>query len=831
MQILELNGKWNFRQKGDTDSHPAIVPGCVHQDLLRNKIIEDPFYRENELKSMWVGEKNWIYSRSFEVTEDLLSEKAVFLECDGLDTLTSIRINGRHLATTDNMFRAWAFDVKSLLSIGANTIEITFKSVIPVGKAGLAKRPLRGGGGPLVINGAQYVRKEPCNYGWDWGPRCLTCGIWRSIRLRAYSDAIITDVHITQKHLKGRQVELQTTVQAEQFAKKTALKVRLKVLRDADEKVVADTELKLLRGGAVCNLKIGNPELWWPNGMGDQPLYRVIVELFENEGSAVDTWSRRIGLRTLELIREKDKWGESFVFACNGKRFFAKGANWIPADVFQGRVTRDKYEYLLQSSVEANFNMLRVWGGGIYEQDEFYDLCDELGICVWQDFMFACQPYPAFDSEFMANVEAEAIYNIRRLRHHASIALYCGNNELEQLGCIDDSGGPFMTWDEYKQLFDRLLPRLVRKYDGERAYWPSSEHTPCGDRTNTQNQSCGDGHVWDVWHCKQPFEWYRTSLHRFCSEYGFQSFPEPKTCQSFTLPEERNITSHVMEHHQRCMLGNEKIIQYMTSWYRLPVGFENTVWLSQIQHGMSVKYAVEHWRRNMPRCMGSLYWQLNDCWPVASWASIDSFNRWKALHFMAKRFYAPVLVSGLEDTEKGTVEVHVSSDLRKPDKGVLLYRITQVDGTVIDEQKKPVNIPANANRKVITLRLRSIIAKYTERDLMIWLSLRNKTGNELSSNFVSFCRPKHMALQYPGIKAKVSRHSSGAFKILLTTKRPALWVWLELDGHNAQFGDNFICLQPGEEAKMLVSAKSVNSIEAFKKVLRIRSIWDTYQEV
>jgi beta-mannosidase len=472
--------------------------------------------------------------------------------------------------------------------------------------------------------------------------------------------------------------------------------------------------------------------------------------------------------------------------------------------------------------------MLRVWGGGIYEQDEFYDLCDELGICVWQDFMFACMAYPAFDPEFTANVEAEAIYNIKRLRHHASLALWCGNNELEQCNCVSDSGGECMTWDEYKPLFDELLPRLVKKYDSGRAYWPSSEHTPYGDRMDTRNPDCGDGHLWNVWHGKEPFEWYRTSFHRFCSEYGFQSFPEPKTCNSFTLPEERNITSYVMEHHQRSFEGNERIIHYMTSWYRLPTGFENTVWLSQIQQGLAIKYAVEHWRRNMGRCMGSLYWQLNDCWPVASWSSIDSLERWKALHFMAKKFYAPVLVSGLEDLKAGTVEVHISSDLAKSSRGVLACRVTRVNGCLLDEFTKPVRIPVDASRRTAVLKLRRFVEEYGERDLLVWLRLEDEAGVELSSNFVSFCRPKHMALEEPQISVKVSRHGSGLFRIAVTAVKPALWVRFELDGAEAQFDDNFVCLEPGRERVVLAAAPTMKSVAAFRQALTVHSLRDTY---
>jgi len=830
MQTVDLNGDWFFCESGKNSLYPAEVPGCVHQDLMRNRLIEDPFYRDNEDLQMWVGESDWVYSRFFEVSEKILNEDRVLLECDGLDTLASIHVNGRLVAKTDNMHRGWSFDVKDVLKAGTNSIEIKFSSVIPLGTAGLAKRPFKYVGAGLKAGGSQYIRKEACNYGWDWGPACLTCGIWRPIRLRGFSTARISDFHVTQTHSRNR-VVLHTDIAVERLrcdGKPAPLRGSCRVtVFDENDETVAEEICPVVRGKADCELGISNPQLWWPNGMGDQPLYRVEVELLDGE-NVLDETERRIGLRTLELICEKDKWGESFTFACNGRRFFAKGANWIPADVFQTRVKRENYEFLLQSSVEAHFNMIRVWGGGIYEQDEFYDICDELGLCVWQDFMFSCQGYPAFDPEFMASVEAEAVYNIKRLRHHASLALYCGNNELEQCDCVSDKGDEYMTWKEYKSLFDRLLPRLVKKYDGDRAYIPTSEYTPCGDRTNTSNPDCGDGHLWNVWHGREPFEWYRTSFHRFCSEYGFQSFPEPKTCNSFSLPEERNLTSYVMEFHQRSWKGNETIMHYMTSWYRLPNGFENTVWLSQIQQGLAIKYAVEHWRRNMPRCMGSLYWQLNDCWPAASWSSIDSFERWKALHFMAKKFYAPVLVSGLENIKAGTVEVHVSSDLLKTSSGILSCRVTQADGMLLDEMEQAVKIPANGSRRVATLKLHKYIEKYSERNVVVWLQLDDENGEELSRNFVSFCRPKHMRLEEPGIKVKVGRHSSGAFRVVLTAAKPALWVWLELGEHEAQFEDNFICLEPGRESVLLVSAESLKTVAAFRQALVVKSLRDTY---
>ncbi|MBZ0293830.1 MAG: hypothetical protein K8L99_14790, partial [Anaerolineae bacterium] len=457
------------------------------------------------------------------------------------------------------------------------------------------------------------------------------------------------------------------------------------------------------------------------------------------------------------------------------------------------------------------------------EDDTFYDLCDEYGVAIWQDFMFACGTYPAFDAEFMANVEAEARDNVRRMRHHACMALWCGNNELEQ-GMPSQEWKESLSWEQYGKLFDVLLPGVVKQLDPQRDYWPCSPHSPLGDREDWMNQGWGDTHLWAVWHGKQPFEWYRTRQDRFCSEFGFQSFPEPAVISDFAPPEDWNITSYVMEYHQRSDIGNSTIIHYMLDWFRLPTSFEATVWLSQILQGMAMKYAVEHWRRHMPRTMGTLYWQLNDCWPAPSWASVDYKGNWKALHYMAKRFYAPLLVSGVEDPATGSVAVYVNSDRQKALSGIVRWTLTTAGGATIETGEQTITTPVNGSAKVATLDCNAALGKYGARDLLVWLSLTVE-GEAPSENLVLFARPKHLQLVNPELKVEISGAGEGQYAVTVTAQNPALFVWLELPG--ARFSDNFFDLRPSQSKQVTIT--SDKDLAAIQRDLKAQSVVDTYQ--
>ncbi len=816
MKKHSLNGEWTLYKQGDPTPIPAHVPGCVHTDLLTHGLLPDPFYRDNELQQMWIGETDWRYVRAFDVQPELLAEGCLMLRCHGLDTLATLRLNGVEIGRADNMHRIWEFDVTAHTRLGTNTLEIDFAAPMPFVRRMDAERGVMAGWvEPMRINSGAWLRKEPCNFGWDWGPKMVTSGIWRDIELVAFSSARIADVLILQNHT-SEQVDLTIHLMVEQETQ-NALQARVDVSYDGA--VVAQSETALANGTTLTTLTIHNPHLWFPNDLGEQPLYWVSVTLLNDAGQALDRVEKRIGLRTLRLERQPDEWGESFHFSCNGVPFFAKGANWIPASPYPGAVTRAEYERLIQAAADAHMNMLRAWGGGIYENDDFYDLCDEYGIAVWQDFMFACGTYPSREAEFMANVAEEARDTVRRLRHHACMALWCGNNEIEQ-GLPHSPGWlESMSWEDYSRLFDDLLPSIVSTLAPQTDYWPGSPHNPCGDRTDYNSQNCGDSHLWGVWHGKEPFEWYRTRLDRFCSEFGFQSFPEPQTVYEFTEPDDRSITSYVMEHHQRSGIGNSVIIHYLLDWFRLPTSFEATLWLSQILQAMAMKYAIEHWRRHVPRSMGALYWQLNDMWPAPSWASLDWKGNWKALHHMARRFFAPLMLSCLEDSERSTVQIHISNDHGTTQSGVITYAVTDVRGKVLASGAVDAVVAARTSSCVYEIDASAVVAANSRRDVLVWAQMR--IGDEvISEDLALFSRPKHLALSMPEITLTPNERTPDGWSVTLESRSVALYVWLELPG--AAFSDNFFHLRPGIPKQVLVDAGNIAA-------LRVQSLFDTYQ--
>ena len=745
--------------------------------------------------------------------------------CEGLDTLATVTLNGKRVAKTDNQHRTYEFDVKRLLKAGRNTIEIRFDSAVSYVRRADKKRPMPNWGGGVVTTGAwAHLRKSACNFGWDWGPMLTTCGIWRDIYLAAFDTARLADVRIEQTHARGG-VTLDVAVASETVARKRA-KLAANVVVTFGGRVVAEATAPIRNGRAKLSLPIAKPKLWWPAGMGEQPLYDVTVDLVDADGGLVDSADRRIGLRELKLVQKTDRWGRSFHFEANGRPFFAKGANWIPADPFVTRVTEADYRRLLADSVAANMNMIRIWGGGIYEYDAFYDLCDEMGLVVFQDFMFACSGYPGFDEAFLDNVRAEVADNVRRLRHHPCIGLWCGNNEIEGGLVGDEWSEAGMGWDDYKTIFDDAIPKVLRKLDS-RDYIPGSPHTPGRNRKEYHDPTTGDAHLWMVWHGNEPFEWYHSCVHRFVSEFGFQSFPEPRTVRAYTEAADRNVTSPVMEHHQRSGIGNSKIMTTMLQWFRLPKDFDATLRLSQIQQGLAIKTAVEHWRRHVPQAMGALYWQLNDCWPVASWASLDYFGRWKALHYAARRFYAPVLVSAVEKDETGLVDVHVTSELPKAASAKLVWRLTTVDGQELARDTRRVSCPEDASRRVERIDLSDPLAKLGRENLLLWLELHLRSEC-VSDNLVMFAKPKRMDLPDPAIATTVKSLKGGCFEITLKAKRPALWAHLDSTGTEVLFGDNYFHLSPGRPRTVIASPVKPMTKDQLRRKLKVRSLVDTF---
>ncbi|RAK07882.1 beta-mannosidase [Halanaerobium saccharolyticum] len=827
MKKISLNGKWQLNQTEQEQFINAEVPGCVHTDLIAAGEIDDPFYRNNEEKVMWIGESDWDYSRKFSLGSEFISARKIILSAQGLDTLAEIFLNGEQVAATNNMYRKWEFEVQDYLREGENEIRVHFNSPLPY----LRKKDKEfhipaWSVGDHRLHGGGWLRKQPSNFGWDWGPMLVTMGIWKDIDLFALNTARIEEIKVEQNHLESGSVDLDIDLITEKIA---AENLEVKVDFSQSGESIYQNNFEIEGEKAKIEFEVENPELWWPNGMGEQPLYDLEISIFDSGGQKLDSVEKKIGLRELKLITEDDQWGQSFKFAANGKEFFAKGANWIPADAFVSRVERNDYRQLLESAAAANMNMLRVWGGGLYEKDEFYEICDELGLTVWQDFIFACGTYPSFDDDFMANVKIEAEENVKRIRHHASLALWCGNNEIEQGIAAQEWNNEEITmpWDDYQKLFDQLLPEVVADHDPQTDYWPGSPHSPKGDRNDFNNPDWGDAHLWDVWHGKKPFEWYRTCEHRFNSEFGFQSFPEPETVAEYTEAEDRNITSYVMEHHQRSGIGNTTIMQYMLDWFKLPEGFENILWTSQILQGLGIKYAVENWRRNMPRAMGTLYWQLNDNWPVASWSSLDYHGRWKALHYMAKKFYAPIIISGIENNEDAAVEIHVTSDKFENIKGQVNWQLRDVSGQLILENSFETEIKAESNQLLRTLELQDYVNQYGIRDLMLWLELE-VDGEIIADNFVSFAKPKHMQLKNPRIKAEVEAINEQKFSISCKSQNTALWTWLELKDIEADFTDNFFHLYPGRKINLEIKTYKKMSAAEVKEKLKIRSLIDTY---
>lgn len=825
LKKIDLCGEW-YLSGGNFHKIPARVPGCVHTDLLANNLIDDPYFADNEKKIMWIGETDWSYERNFTVDSSIIDSEIVILRCEGLDTLAAVYINGSKVGESDNMFRIWEFDIKKYLTGGQNHIRIVFHSTIPYIREKAEKRKLwHPGAGHHRIEDSNQIRKMQCNYGWDWGPMLVTCGIWRKIEIQAYDDVKIEDIHIIQEHMNNKVI---LNVSAG-LSRKPLRPVGGCLIMSFQNEIVYETGWTFSEAETSISFEVPDPKLWWPNNMGPQNLYRIVFSV-KGDAGVLDEVEKTIGLRTLKLVTKPDQWGESFYFEVNSVPFFAKGANWIPADTFVTRITPGFYEKLLRDAAKANMNMLRVWGGGIYESDIFYDLCDKLGICIWQDFMFACASYPAYDEEYMLSVEKEAEDNVKRIRHHACLALLCGNNEIEQIeGCITDSadeGG--MTWDEYKNLFDELLPGVIKKHAPYVSYWPSSPHTP-GNRNDYNNPHRGDAHLWGVWHERKPFEWYRECEHRFNSEFGFQSFPSPETVKEYTRPEDWNISSYIMEYHQRSPIGNDAIIQYMLSWFRLPPNFNMQLYLSQILQGEAMRYAVEHWRRSIPRGMGTLYWQLDDCWPGPSWSSIDYKGNWKALHYQARKFFAPVLISGVEDRKTGIVEIYLNNDYLHDISGIVSWKLYCSDGSIVADGEFPVSIKGNSVQKVNVLDLKEWLNKAGERNALLYIKFAGNDRVE-SDNTIIFVPPKHLELKKPEFKMKIEKENDKKFGVWISSRVPSLWVWADGPEGKVEYSDRFFHLMPGVDKYFSITTEKSRSIEQLKKELKIFSLFDTYQD-
>jgi len=834
----EIGAGWTFRKVAHKGAAveawlPAVVPGCVHTDLLAAGKIGDPFYRLNEKDQQWIENESWEYRTTVPVDAATLARDRVELVFAGLDTFADVFVNGAQVLTADNMFRSWRVDVKARLKPGNNEILVRFAS--PIAKVKPAydklgyKLPAANDQGKEMVS--MWARKAPYHYGWDWGPRFVTSGIWRPVALEAWDAARLDDVQVFQNKLDANAADLGIIARV---VAARAGKVRVSVAQPAGPTLgEARFDLKPGVNDVKLGARIAKPELWWPAGLGAQKLYSLETKLATDDKKPLDARATRIGLRTVEVVHERDKEGKSFFIKVNGAPVFMKGANWIPADSFVTRVTDARYRQLLQSAKDANMNMLRVWGGGIYEDDRFYDLADELGLMVWQDFMFACSMYPG-DDPFVENVRQEAIENVRRLRNHPSLALWAGNNENEaawkqwgwQIKFTLNKKAQDRIWADYKKMFHEVLPAVVAAEDPGRFYTRSSPSAN-DDRVPPNKRNWGDMHFWGVWHAENPYEAYADNISRFMSEYGFQSFPELASVKRYTAPDgsDWNIESPVMLSHQRHPRGNPLIRTYMERDFRKPKDFASFLYVGQVLQGIVIKYAAEAHRRAMGHNWGSLYWQLDDCWPVASWSSIDYYGRWKAEQYFARKFYAPVLVSPVLD--KGTVSIWVVSDRRNDVQARLGVRVIDFAGNEVTRVDQAITLAANASRAYLTVKEADIL-KGADPSKVVLVAEVDVPGEAPQRNLLYFKKTKDLQLPKPEVKLAVAPGANGAIAVSVTAKQLARNVFLASGAVDGFFEDNYFDLLPGETVTVSFRPHAPTTPAALQAALTATTIADTY---
>ena len=826
MQTCTLNGTWQLSAgHRSLESVDMQIPGTVLSGLLAAGKIKDPFYRTNEDATRALFWKDYVFTRTFDVDEKLLAQQHIVLVCEGLDTLAEISINGTFLAKTDNMHRTWKFQAKKLLHPGKNEIQIVFRSVLRFIEDYPYEAHKKINYIPCgSMKGNQLLRKAHSMFGWDWGPQTIDAGIFRDIYLQGYSHARIEDIRIHQQHAKN--VSVQTSITLSESVPGQKLCVELS--EDGADKPLQTKLCKTNADGvAAVDFVIENPKLWWPNDYGDQPLYIVRTTLLDEDGTSLESITRRIGLRTLTISQEKDEWGNEFAFCVNGVKIFTRGGNYIPDDCLYTRITEKKLDYILESCRRAHFNCVRVWGGGYYPSDAFYDLCDEKGLIVWQDLMYACNVYDVTDA-FAENCRQETYDNVRRLRHHASLGLWCGNNEIES--AWDHWGDfqketPYLRAD-YIRLFEEVLPKAVQEADGETFYWHSSPSSGgCFDNPDDANR--GDTHYWDVWHGQKPFTDYRKYFFRFCSEFGFQSFPCAKTVNSFTLEDDRNIFSRVMESHQKNDAANGKMLYYLSENLRYPKDLTHLLYASQVLQGMAIKYGVDHWRRNRGRCMGTLYWQINDDWPAPSWSSIDYFGRWKALHYMAQKFYAPHAVSmTLEDHR---CHVYFSNESFETTEYSLTLSIRDLSGNVLETYETKGNSPAFS---AIETAVVDICSWEDQKDDVFWEAVIHTKDQKVLKDVETLVPYKYLNLKNPVISTE-AEETNDAFILHISSDCFAPFVALDFDDADVIFSDNFFHLTDKTVQDIIVKKEDIlqghfENAEDFRKRLQILSLGTSY---
>lgn len=818
----KIDSNWSMRRVGDEAFSPAVVPGSVYTDLLRNGQMEDPFFKDNELKALKLMDEDYEYSAKFFCDEELLNREHVLLRFEGIDTVADLYLNGTQLDSVCNMHRTWEYEVTDLLQDAENELRVVFHS--PTKYIADAYAACETHGSEDAMEGFVHLRKAHCMFGWDWGAHLPDTGLFRPVLLLGFDEARIDSVYVTQKHEEGKvtlgfEIEIEDYPEIENYLEENEnLSYHVTITDPAGTSFTTEDSPE--------EIIIENPQLWWPNGYGEQNLYRVDVALFtktEDGGEKeLDCWSRRIGLRTMTMHIEKDQWGESFACQVNGVDIFAMGADYIPEDHLLGRVTPETTRALLEKSKWANFNSIRVWGGGYYPDDWFYDICDELGLVVWQDFMFACGVYN-LTPEFEENIREEFIDNVKRLRHHASLGLWCGNNEMEQFVAIDTWITKRREVRDYLIMYERIIPEVLAEHDPQTFYWPSSPSSG-GSFDDPQDPNRGDVHYWEVWHGNKPFTDYRNYYFRYLSEFGFQSFPSVKTLETITDdPDDLNIFSYVMEKHQRNGSANGKIMNYMQQTYRYPSDFKTVLYASQLLQADGIRYGVEHFRRNRGRCMGAIYWQLNDCWPVASWSSVDYCGRLKALHYYAKRFFAPLMLSCEEqgmmsagkvlnwqhfDEFEKSIRLNVANEKRSDVTVTVRWALRNPKAEILQSGEQEITVPALTSVWLDKVEFpeADVYTQYVSYEM-------EQDGNVISDGTVNFSYPKYFRYENPQLSCRVIGD-----EIEVTASAYAKSVEILNENEDLILSDNYFDMNAGTKRVKIESGDASG--------LRLRSVYD-----
>ncbi len=788
---VDLNKNWSFKGVDTLNWQKATVPGNVFTDLKKNNIIPDPFILSNEEKVQWVSSKDWEYKTSFKLSEDILEKQNITLNFGGLDTYSSIFLNDQLIGSTNNAFRNYSFSVKGNIKT-TNNLRIVFDA--PEKREKELKNAIDYS---LPEGNRVFTRKAQFQYGWDWGPKLNTCGIWKNTTIKAWDKLIFTDIFLQQNSIHKGSANLTAKISI-QSAVGTSANILYSI--DGNQQ---NFPIKLKKGNHEYNvpITIHNPKLWWTHNLGNPYLYNFEFAL-ESNGDVYDKKTIKKGIRSLTLITEKDSIGTSFYFELNGKPVYAKGANYIPQNSFQNEVKDNHYEKLLSDVVDSNMNMLRVWGGGIYENDIFYDLCDEKGILVWQDFMFACAMYPG-DKAFFENVKIEATQQVKRLRNHSSIALWCGNNENSEgwhrwgwQGNRSEEEKE-LIWSHYQHLFNDLLPSIVKNLSDSTPYWESS---PKYGRGNPKYEFEGDAHDWWVWHDATPFEHFEEKVPRFMSEFGFQSFPSYEVVNTMNQDTSLNLTSDAVKSHQKHSRGFQLIQQYMERDYKTPDNSEDYIYTSQLVQAKGITMGIEAHRRAKPKNMGTLYWQLNDCWPSISWSSIDYLGNWKALQYKAKKAFKNLLISS--EIKNDSLQIYVINDHFKDLQDTLEIKIMDFDGNITSSSKKEITIPSNSSSIFEKISLKNI-----DRSSKVILATLND-----KSRIIYLDKPKNLKLKKAPITTLIEKTEKG-FSVRLKSETLQKDVFLYTK-EKGRFTDNFFDLLPNTETtvEFITNSKKIGDL-------------------